>query len=229
MKHFEAGQWADLVRGVAGDRERVEMEAHLASGCRICRRTAEILRDVAAMASAEGRYQLPEYAVHNARAVFVLQRPERVHLFPRIVAHLVYDSFREPLPAGVRARHRLTRHALYEAADYSLDLRLEHQTGKSVVNLVGQIANKKDPGRAPDRLPVFLMSGKEIVARTLSNSFGEFQMEYQPRQHLGLFVQPNPGARSHIEIALTGFSGVDVPTNVSRRSARGTRKSRGKD
>ena len=149
------------------------------------------------MASAEGNYQVPPYIVHNARAVFALQQPERVYVFPRNLARLVRDSFKEPLPAGLRGRHRLTRHALYESEDYSVDLQLEHQDGEATVCMVGQIAHRGEAGRPLANLPVFLMAGKKTVARTLSNSLGEFQIEYVPKQHVSLFVQPNPRAKRH--------------------------------
>jgi hypothetical protein len=209
MKHVDIGHWADLVRGLACEKKRAEMERHLASGCHKCRRTVQILREAAALASADAGYEVPPYAVHSAKAIFALQRPEEVRLLPRIIGRLVYDSFKEPLPAGFRARHRLTRHALYEAADYLLDLRLEYQPGTTKVNLVGQIAHQKQPDRPTMNLPVYLLSGRKIVAQTLSNAFGEFQIEYEPEKHIRLYLQPHPVLRKNIEIPLGTLSERD--------------------
>src|SRR5512135_2787210 len=139
MKHFEIGQWADMVRGLLTDGRRAEMSAHLSAGCRSCRRTVAILREVAEVAARDSSNVVPSYAVHSARAIFALQQPEKLYFFPRIIGQLIYDSFREPLPAGLRARHRLTRHVLYQAGDQSVDIRMEHQRGTASVTLVGQI------------------------------------------------------------------------------------------
>ncbi len=217
MGHFDISRWVDLVRGLAGKQERAMMEAHLSSGCEKCRRTVDRLREVTALALREGNYDVPRHAVHAARAIFALNQPEKVYFLPRIVGRLVYDSFKEPLPAGLRARHRLTRHALYEAEDYSLDLRLEHEAGAPGVNLVGQIASLRDPDKSFANLPVFLLSGKEIIARAVSNEFGEFQILYQPRRHMRLHVQAGQSTRRGIEVPLSRLPGE----GSSRRKKRG--------
>jgi len=65
--------------------------------------------------------QVPQYALRCARTIFILQQPQKVQILPRIPVRLLYDSFREPLPAGLRTQQRLSRQALYQAGDYSLD------------------------------------------------------------------------------------------------------------
>src|SRR5712691_2049142 len=178
MKHFEFAEWTDFVRGLVEESARVAMEGHLASGCRKCRHTADLLRKAAVAARSDSRVQVPEYAVRFARAIFILQLPEKVRLLPRAPARLLYDCFREPLPAGVRTQQRLSRHALYQAGDYSLDLRLENERGSSRLALVGQIENCNHPEKRVSNVPVLLVSGKQILAQVVSNSLGEFQMEY---------------------------------------------------
>src|SRR5437899_780400 len=132
------------------------MEHHLASGCRTCRRTAELVSKFAVAAGNDSRVQLPQYALRCAQAIFILQRPERMQISPSIPARLLYDSFREPLPAGVRTQQRLNRQTLYQAGDYSLDLRLEKEPGSPRVALVGQIQNRKEPGSHLGSVPVLL-------------------------------------------------------------------------
>ena len=94
----------------------------------------------------------------------------------------------KPLPAGLRTQQRLSRQTLYQAGDYSLDLRLENERGTSRVALVGQIQNRKQPGKRLGSVPVLLVSGKKILAHAVSNSLGEFQMEYAPQKHQRLYV-----------------------------------------
>ena len=117
-------------------------------------------------------------------------------------ARLLYDSFREPLPAGLRTQQRLSRQYLYQAGDYSLDVRLENERGSPRVALVGQIQNRKQPGKRLGSVPVQLLSGKQVLAQATSNSLGEFQMEYEPSKHLWLYV-PVRQAGKQIEVPLS--------------------------
>ncbi len=201
MKHFELVEWADFVRGLVEESARVAMERHLASGCRKCRHTTDLLHKAAVAARSDSKIQVPEYAVRYARAIFILQLPEKVRLLPRAPARLLYDCFREPLPAGVRTQQGLSRQALYQAGDYSLDLWLENECGSSRVALVGQIQNRKEPGKRLGGVLVLLVSGKQILAQAVTNWLGEFQMEFAPAKHLRLYV-PLHQAGKQIKVSL---------------------------
>src|SRR5438445_94774 len=173
MNHFDIFKWADFVRGLVEKSTRLAMEHHLASGCRKCRHTADLLRKLVTAARNDSQVQVPDYALRCVRAIFLLQQPEKVQILPRIPARLLYDSFREPLPAGVRTQQRLSRQALYQAGDYSLDLRLENESGTSRVTLVGQIQNRKQPGKRLGGVRALLFSGNQVVATSVSNALGE--------------------------------------------------------
>jgi hypothetical protein len=200
VKHFQVEQWVDFVRNISGKSNRVVMEQHL-SECAECFRTVTTLRKLQRSATADSKYQIPEYAIRSARAIFALQRPEKVRILPRVLAKLVFDSFREPLAVGVRSQQRITRQALYEAGDYSVDLRIEHERGAQTVVLVGQIINRKEPKRKMADIGVELMSGKEVLSRATSNQLGEFQMEYRPKRSLQLHV-PIQQSGKRIEVRL---------------------------
>ena len=188
MRHFDIVQWDDYVRDLLEPADRTAMKEHLASGCQECAGAARRLRKLVAVADSEATYKAPGYAVDYVKAIHPLQAPERVH-----VAHnqtnLTYDSFREPLPAGIRSQGQIIRHTRYQAGDHSLDLRQEIARGRSRVMLVGQITNQKEPGGQMPDVAVILMSGKEIVARAVSNEFGEFLVAYQPKPHMKLYLQ----------------------------------------
>jgi hypothetical protein len=201
MNHFAIEQWLDLVHGLVPDKERATMEQHLSSGCAMCNGVVSRLRKLVVATSADAGYVVPDYAVRSARAFFALQQPQKLLTLPRLVAKLVFDSLREPALAGVRSQHRITRQAMYEAGDYCVDLRMERERGSASVVLVGQIANRSRPEQRVARFPILLMSGKEVLGRTVSNSSGEFQIEYQPRKSLRLRV-PVPEAGNQIEVPL---------------------------
>ena len=202
MKHFDIATWTDFIRGLVDESARLAMERHLACGCRKCRHTADLLHKVAAAARNDSQVQVPDDVLRCARAIFRLQQPEKVQILPRIPARLLYDSFREPLPAGVRTKQRLSRQTLYEAGDYSLALRLENERGSSRVALVGQIQDRKEPGKRLRGVPVLVASGKQVLAQAVSNSLGEFQLEYAPTKRLRLSV-PVRKAGKRIEVPLS--------------------------
>jgi hypothetical protein len=67
--------------------------------------------------------------------------------------------------------------------------------------LVGQIANQKSPEEAMGNLPVILLAGEREVSRSISNSYGEFQMEYVPDSDLRLLV-PLESSGQELEVLL---------------------------
>lgn len=91
--------------------------------------------------------------------------------------------------------------AMYEAGDYCVDLRMERERGADAVVLVGQIANRTQPDERVSGVPVILMSGKEVVGRTVSKGSGEFHIQCQANKSLRLCV-PLQQAGKRIEVPL---------------------------
>jgi len=188
MRHFDVVQWADFVRGLLDPADRTSMEEHLSSGCRKCAGTARQMRKLAAVADSEARYKAPGHAVDYVKAIHPLQAPESVDVANNHM-RLTYDSFREPLPAGIRSQGQIIRHTRYQVGDHSLDLRQEIARGRSQVVLVGQITNQKEPDRPMPDVAVILVSGKEVVARAVSNEFGEFLFAYEPKARMKMCLE----------------------------------------
>jgi hypothetical protein len=201
MKHPTIWQWTDFARGMVEGSARSAMEAHLSSRCSHCERIVNVMHGVAVTARAEAAYEPPDHAIRYARAIYSLNRPESFS-FPRLIARLVHDSGRAPLLAGMRSQGSLSRHALYEAGNYYLDVQLEQQPGSGLVSLTGQIADRSKPAASTADLPVWLMERKRLVASTLSNQFGEFHLDYAPARTLRLQV-PLPAARKRLDVSLT--------------------------
>ena len=198
MSHFELEQWADFSRGLDRDIDRSAMETHLSTGCPRCARLVKMFGSVAAIARADAAYEPPLGAIRLARAIYQPQKPERT------LARLVFDSFRQPMLAGVRTQDRQTRHALYEAGGYSVDLRLEHQRPADLASLVGQLADREHPGVDADDVRVELRTRKGILASATCNRFGEFQLEYRPAPALRLDVILGASGR-RLELPLGGL------------------------
>ncbi len=221
--HFSDAELIDRVRGKLLASEEETMDLHFA-GCRRCRRARDLFAVVAEVARGEAAYAVPENALRSARALFAVRSAERTRTLPRVFARLVYDSFAEPMLAGIRGRQRVTRQAMYRAGDYYVDLRMESEPETRHVSMVGQIANRRDPERSVAHVPIFLKSDEEVVARAVSNEFGEFQLGYAPAKRLRLHV-PVSNAEN-IEIALNRLragqpdSGREIPRQKVPKPAR---------
>jgi anti-sigma factor RsiW len=190
MEHFQDSAWVDYARGLTAPAQRSEMAAHLAV-CPRCAGQANAFMLAARVAVDESVDTPPDYVVHAARAIFALRQPEPVRFLSQLIPALSFDSFREPMIAGVRSGQPMTRQMLYEAGPYSIDLRLDHERGSRRVWLTGQIATT-EPEHRVDRLSVSLSAGGQIAAEAFTNSDGEFQLEYEPDPRLQLRIDVRP-------------------------------------
>ena len=209
MTHFDFRQWADYVRGIDADIDRPAMEAHLASGCGPCRRIAGVLDGVAQVARLEPSAEPPENALRLARAIYRREPPAT------LVGRLIFDSFLEPLAAGLRGDDRQTRHALWEAGSYCVDVRLDHRRAADTLTLVGQVVDREHPGASASDLEVALKSGEGTVATVACNPFGEFHFECRPSAALRLDVSLGRSGRK-LELPLGGL--LDPPAERRPRA-----------
>lgn len=195
-KHFNIWEWVDFVRNTGDSSRSSTMNEHLAAGCRRCERVVRVLGDFARRSRYDTGNEPAAHVIRCAEAIFPARRAGST-----VLGRLIYDSFREPLPAGMRAQGRLARHALYEAGDVFVDLQME-QTPAGVVSLLGQISDRDRPQDAPaPPTPVLLTSGRALVASTVCNLLGEFELTYKPARDLRLHV-PLANARGHVQLRM---------------------------
>jgi len=186
--HFDITEWADFARNLVSSEQGQEMNSHLKAGCSKCEKLQTLMTKLVSVCARESALEVPRYAEASVKALASLGKESRRSAFQRLLATLSYDSANDPQPAGVRGTHQISRQVLFHAGDYSVDLRFEHEKGSSSMVLVGQIANQKLPDEVMSNLPVILFTGKRELSRSISNSFGEFQMEYVPHSDLRLLV-----------------------------------------
>jgi len=213
MKHFTVWEWVDFVGSVDEPETHSAMSAHL-GGCPSCQRMVQMLRAVAELALKESGYEPPERALRYAQAIYSMYRPEKSGL-ARLIAQLVHDSAMVPLPAGIRAEDRLSRHLVYQAENYYLDLQLEYQPSGRVT-LIGQLANQGAPAISTANVPVCLMERSTLLATTLCNQLGEFHLECAPSRYLRLHL-PLPTAGKQLEVPL---SDLDPDSRIPLRSTK---------
>lgn len=202
MTHFHIRQWVDYSRGVNAEIDRASMDAHLAAGCTRCSRVVEVLEGILTAARGELDSEPPESVLRLARAIYQRQPPET------LIGRLIFDSFREPLAAGLRSDDRQTRHALWEAGTYCVDVRMDHRRAADTLTLVGQIVNRENPAADAAGVRVVLKNAKGTVAAVACNPFGEFHLECRPAAALRLDVSLGATGR-HLELPLSGL--LDAP------------------
>lgn len=214
MKHYGIAQWVDYTRGLVPAMDGSAMQRHLTEGCSecqelvgFCSKVSNICRDMAAIS-------VPEWVVRSARAIFPVRRPETPRRVLRIPVELIFDSFLVPAPAGLRATWQVGWQALYRAGDCSLDLRVEPELHSSRAAVIGQISNHVLPDDCMEGIPVYVKSGRAVVAETRSNAFGEFQMEYEQQGRLQLCVDLGNGSK-RFQVPLKKF-GSDKLSGVQR-------------
>ena len=224
MKHFTIWDWVDFVSSTAESGLQAAMGTHLA-GCAKCQRVVETLTAVADVSRRETLYEPPAHAVRYAQALYSQYRPEKSGL-TQLLAQLMFDSAVAPLPAGIRSGDRLSRHLVYQAESYYLDLQLEYQPSGRVT-LVGQLANQSAPAVSTANVPVCLMERTTLLATTLCNQLGEFHLECASSRNLRLHL-PLPTAGKQLEVPLSDLdpeSGIPLrPAKVVRPR---TRRSQG--
>jgi hypothetical protein len=195
MKHYGIAQCVDFARTLAPETDRAAIQEHLDGGCPDCRQIVDFCNQLAADCRLMAECEVPESVVKLARAIFPPQRPPMVKRVARVMVELVFDSFLEPSPVGLRATWQVGWQALYRAGDCSVDLRIEPDLGSSRAAVIGQISNHVAPELEMADLPVCLKQGKSVLAEARSNRFGEFQMEYEQQGRLQLCIYLEGGSK----------------------------------
>ena len=101
---------------------------------------------------------------------------------------LVFDSFQQALPAGLRSGRSESRHLLYRTDDLTADLRLEAGARTGRLLLIGQVADTRRPGATLGPLRVAVVRGLDELVSLGPNELGEFQCELERSDDLVLLV-----------------------------------------
>jgi hypothetical protein len=201
MKHFTLEEWADFVHEVTSREQTATMQRHLDHGCKRCLKAVGLWRNVSDFARNEMAYIPPETAVRSAKAYYTFNRPQQGLSSVARIAELIFDSFRQPLAAGVRTAGVSSRQLLYKVEDIQVDIRLEPEARR--ISMVGQIldSSRSDPG--VKGAAVVLLRGEQEVARTATSDFGEFQLEFDSEESLQLSIKV--GEQGTVFIPLRGL------------------------
>ncbi len=198
MKHFELTQWADYVRGVLSPSANELLGAHL-SECQECGDVANMLRRVSITATSDRQFEPPRYVVEAAENIFP-SREIPVGLRP-VMGHLSFDSFAGAMPVGVRSLRPESRHLVYDAGVYSIDLLVDGDHAEKTLTLTGHVVNKNEPGANLGPVRAIALSSQRVVASAMANDLGEFSLTSAYRRNLRLLV-PLEAAGECLELSL---------------------------
>lgn len=209
--HFDIDRWADFVRGLAQPAEHAEMEKHLAQGCKRCNHQVGLLqRLVEGAAGIRTATEAPDAVMQRALTIFRQKPPVTRSEGHRLVASLLFDSFATPATAGARGASRGTRRLSYRAENFELDLLADFDRRSQTVTITGQLSDRVTPGNVFARIPVQLVSGRKTLQQTVTDEFGEFQLDSPIAKGLTLRVA-HKAADIEIDVPL-------APLSPSRRS-----------
>lgn len=112
----------------------------------------------------------------------LVAQPELLRLPSRHLqsARMVFDSVRSPAPGGVRSFRPCVRQLVYQHESMTIDLLLETEQGSARLTLTGQVLSSRSDDAPQADLPVLMISGTRILARTTTDRFGEFTLELTP-------------------------------------------------
>jgi hypothetical protein len=207
MKHFSETSWADFARNQVSADERMTMQQHLDDGCKICRETLQIWQGIALIAEKERDFTPPTDTVRIVKSQFAAA-------FPRASrgVRLIFDSLLQPVTAGLRGSVA-ARQFLYETDEYYIDLRLEPHRAENRGCIVGQVLNRSGAERSAQGVSVSLQEGKQAIAQTSTNQFGEFQLEFSAAGELCVSIgrkQENEILLPLYGIGVKRFEGKDL-------------------
>jgi hypothetical protein len=163
------------------------MQQHIDDGCTKCANVLNTWQIVHSIGQAESALTPPTDVVRVVKSQFAPIAPEKSLGF-----RLLFDSSLAPVPAGMRGSVA-ARQFLYETDEYYIDLRVEalrvepHRQAHQAA-LVGQVLSRRGKRAAPG-LAVLLQDGKQPIAETSTNQFGEFQFEFDATNSLSISVK----------------------------------------
>lgn len=186
--HFSDEAWADFALGQGEPEQRAHLQQHLEAGCERCAETLRVWTDVVDLAGQETSYEPPAEVVASMKGRFSPSRPEGLIARAARSASLLFDSFRQPALAGVRTAGASPQYLLYKAGRYLIRLQVEREAGSERLAVMGQVVDEANPKNTLQDLPVLLLSEKETLDRTLTNTLGEFELKSDPSEGLRIAI-----------------------------------------
>jgi hypothetical protein len=190
MRHFLFTDWADFANGLGSPEQMGAMQSHLDEDCKKCKKLLGACHSLRSLALRTAEYEPPMTAVRQVKSAFVLDGPRKRRSRVTEMAELMFDSFEQALPAGVRSMEMasVSRKLLYRRGTVQVDLSVDTVSKTRSLQIDGQVLDSATAGNVLPGVVVFLMSGKNKLVQGRTNALGEFHLECPARDSLRLCV-----------------------------------------
>jgi len=177
-EHFRPDEWVDFVNGNLSADQRKTIEQHLNEECIPCSNLASLWARVRQLAKSESSYEVPESSLRHVRSAFRILAPTTVYDKLVEVPRLLFDSLWQHVAVGVRAGAGDQRRLVYEASGVAIEISCEEMLDSNRLTVVGQVCARTSQRARLSDVPVVITSNGSVVARTKTNEFGEFQLNF---------------------------------------------------
>ncbi len=177
MGHFGLDKWVDFAREVMDEPEKTTMQRHLETGCADCGSILHTWKRVEEIGRRDSLYEPPASAIRFVTSAYAIEGQHKSGPHISVMARLLFDSFSQALPAGVRSMNASARQLRYESGAYEVDLRIEPQFDSDKVSVVGQVLPPDQLDRPVNEIPVTLIRDDKIVAESVTSELGEFRLD----------------------------------------------------
>src|SRR5215510_14829933 len=187
MQHLTLEDLIDYMESKLSDVKRMTVETHL-SGCHECQEEAQEYRTLIHSLQEDASFEPPARVVQRGVSLFqpVMRTSEAGRGLRRIIASLIFDTYDQPLLAGVRRVGTPPRQLLFRAGDVDVDVKIESMEANDRITLVGQVLSSA--AKFFDNTPVKLESHGIVRYRTRTNVVGEFSFDEVPKDTYHLSV-----------------------------------------
>ena len=186
MRHLTVDNIVNYMDCQASAVENLAAKEHL-SACRECTELQQEFQILVTRLQEDSAFEPPTELVQWGVELFqpVLQA-EGGGKLRKFIASLVYDTFDQPMLAGVRRVGVPPRQLLFKAGDVDVDVKIESMEANDRITLVGQVLSSDT--KFFDDTPVKLESHGVVRYRTRTNVVGEFSFDEVPKDTYHLSV-----------------------------------------
>ena len=186
MRHVTVENLITYTEGAASAVEKSTLEGHVAS-CSDCAELKQEFQNMVFKLQEDSSFEPPADLIQWGVSLFQpVMQPETTGKLRKIIASLVFDTYDQPMLAGVRRVGAPPRQLLFRAGAVDVDVKIESMEANDRITLVGQVLSGAE--KFFDNTPVKLESHGMVRYRTRTNVVGEFSFDEVPKDTYHLSV-----------------------------------------
>ena len=188
MRHVNAENLMAYMDGQVAAESKETIHKHL-TDCADCLQLKHELEQFVLQLEADASFEPPTELDQWGVSLFQPMRQPKESAGGKVrkyVASLVFDTFDEPMLAGVRRVGAPPRQLLFRAGDVDVDVKIESMEANDRISLVGQVLSNTE--KFFDNTPVKLESHGTVRYKTMTNFVGEFAFDEVPKDTYHLSV-----------------------------------------